>query len=108
MLSSMYYHRWHSPVDGRVVKTYIIPGTDYAARLDDGSDPDVVSRLQAFVTAISTPRALILVESDNPNIGLIEGRRHRVVSLWRVDALASVPSTDQLEVDAVTQSRGPE
>ncbi|KAF8421151.1 Phophatidylserine decarboxylase-domain-containing protein [Boletus edulis BED1] len=70
MLSSLDYHRWHSPVDGRVVKTYTIPGTYYAARLDDDPDLDVISRSQAFVTAIST-RALIFIESDNPDIGLM-------------------------------------
>ncbi|KAF9224704.1 phosphatidylserine decarboxylase proenzyme-like protein [Gyrodon lividus] len=70
ILSSLDYHRWHSPVDGRVIATRVIPGTYYAARLDDNPDPDVVSRSQAFVTAIST-RALIFIESDNPNIGLM-------------------------------------
>ncbi|KIJ57872.1 hypothetical protein HYDPIDRAFT_141941 [Hydnomerulius pinastri MD-312] len=70
MLSSLDYHRWHSPVDGRVVAAYVVPGTYYAARLDDNPDPDVVSRSQAFVTAIST-RALIFIQSDNPAIGLM-------------------------------------
>ena len=70
ILSSLDYHRWHSPVDGRVVRTYIVPGTYYAARLDDDPDPDVVSRSQAFVTAMST-RACIFIESDNPDIGLM-------------------------------------
>ena len=70
ILSSLDYHRWHSPVDGRVVKTYRIPGTYYAARLDDDSNIDVISRSQAFVTAMST-RALIFIESDNPDIGLM-------------------------------------
>jgi phosphatidylserine decarboxylase len=70
MLSSLDYHRWHCPVNGRVVKTYVVPGTYYAALLDDDSDPDVISRSQAFVTAIST-RALIFIESDNPDIGLM-------------------------------------
>ncbi|KAG9313740.1 Phophatidylserine decarboxylase-domain-containing protein [Chiua virens] len=70
ILSALDYHRWHSPVDGRVVKTYVVPGTYYAARLDDNPDPDVVSRSQAFVTAMST-RAVIFIESDNPAIGLM-------------------------------------
>ncbi|KAH0831096.1 Phophatidylserine decarboxylase-domain-containing protein [Lanmaoa asiatica] len=70
ILSSLDYHRWHSPVDGRVVKTYFVPGTYYAARLDDDPDPDVISRSQAFVTAISA-RAVIFIESDNPHIGLM-------------------------------------
>ena len=70
ILSSLDYHRWHSPVDGRVVRTYVVPGTYYAARLDDDPDMDVISRSQAFVTAMST-RALIFIESDNPDIGLM-------------------------------------
>ncbi|KIJ59871.1 hypothetical protein HYDPIDRAFT_32748 [Hydnomerulius pinastri MD-312] len=49
---------------------HVVPGTYYAARLDDNPDPDVVSRSQAFVTAIST-RALIFIQSDNPAIGLM-------------------------------------
>ena len=70
ILSALDYHRWHSPVDGRVVRTYVIPGTYYAARLDDDPCPDVISRSQAFVTAIAT-RAVIFIESDNPDIGLM-------------------------------------
>lgn len=70
ILSSLDYHRWHSPVDGHIVRTYVIPGTYYAARLDDDPDPDVISRSQAFVTAIST-RAIIFIQSDNPDIGLM-------------------------------------
>ena len=70
ILSSLDYHRWHSPVDGFVTKAYLIPGTYYAARLDNDLDPDVVSRSQDFVTNIAT-RALIFIECDNPAIGLM-------------------------------------
>ncbi|KAI6153066.1 phosphatidylserine decarboxylase-like protein [Pisolithus tinctorius] len=70
ILSSLDYHRWHSPVDGVVRKTRLIPGTYYAARLDNDRDPDIVSRSQDFVTAIAA-RALIFIESDNPMIGLM-------------------------------------
>ena len=70
ILSSLDYHRWHSPVDGVVKKAYLVPGTYYAARLDNDPDPDVVSRSQDFVTNIAT-RALIFIESDNPIIGLM-------------------------------------
>ena len=70
ILSSLDYHRWHSPVDGVVKKAYLIPGTYYAARLDNDPDPDVISRSQDFVTNIAT-RALIFIESDNPVIGLM-------------------------------------
>ncbi|KAI5997823.1 phosphatidylserine decarboxylase-like protein [Pisolithus orientalis] len=70
ILSSLDYHRWHSPVDGIVRNTRLIPGMYYAARLDNDPDPDVVSRSQDFVTAIAA-RALIFIESDNPVIGLM-------------------------------------
>ncbi|KAI6098279.1 Phophatidylserine decarboxylase-domain-containing protein [Pisolithus croceorrhizus] len=70
ILSSLDYHHWHSPVNGVVRKTCLIPGTYYAARLDNDPDPDVVSRSQDFVTAIAA-RALIFIESDNPVIGLM-------------------------------------
>lgn len=45
MLSSLDYHRWHSSVDGRVVRTCVVPGTYYAARLDYDPDPDVINDL---------------------------------------------------------------
>ena len=71
ILSSLDYHRWHSPVDGRVVKTYVVPGTYFAALTDDVyDDMDVITRSIAFQTAICT-RALIFIESDNPDIGLL-------------------------------------
>ena len=37
-LSALSYHRWHSPVDGTIVKAYNIPGTYYAATLEAGED----------------------------------------------------------------------
>jgi phosphatidylserine decarboxylase len=71
ILSSLDYHRWHSPIDGRVVKAYTVPGTYYAARTDDiHDDPDVITRSIPFQTAICT-RAFIFIESDNPDIGLM-------------------------------------
>ena len=72
MLSSSDYHRWRSPVDGVVKKTRLIPGTYYASLLDhdDCSSDDPLTRSQDFVTAIAT-RALIFIESDNKDIGLV-------------------------------------
>ena len=72
LLASRDYHRWRSPVDGVVKKTRLIPGTYYATLLDDddGSPDDPLTRSQDFVTAIST-RALIFIESDNKDIGLV-------------------------------------
>ena len=75
------YHRWHSPINGTITKTVVLPGTYYAALPDDGApanDPDVKegdphaahSRSQPWLT-VSATRALIFIQSDNPAIGLM-------------------------------------
>ncbi|KAI5989210.1 phosphatidylserine decarboxylase-domain-containing protein [Pisolithus orientalis] len=80
MLGCTDYHRWHSPVNGIVVRTRLISGTmnpspvphpTYFAGLLDGErkDLDVITRSQDFVTAIST-RALIFIQADDP-VGLM-------------------------------------
>ncbi|CAE6446981.1 unnamed protein product [Rhizoctonia solani] len=64
------YHRWHSPINGRVIKTRMIPGVYFSQspQASNGSQTDPISS-QRFLTAIST-RALVFIESDNPHIGL--------------------------------------
>jgi len=69
-LSVFSYHRWHSPINGRIVKTVLVPGTYYAEALSMGFDPSGPNLSQAFVTAVAT-RALIFIESPNPSIGLM-------------------------------------
>jgi len=74
-LSVFDYHRWHSPVNGRIVKTVLIPGTYYAESPDtkDGIHPKLPSRFhrsQSFLTAVAA-RALIFIEADSPKIGLM-------------------------------------
>ncbi|KAI6155706.1 phosphatidylserine decarboxylase [Pisolithus tinctorius] len=78
MLASLDYHRWRSPVNGTVVKTRLIAGmnhpnqpppTYFAGRWDDELDPDVITRSQDFVTAISS-RALIFIQAEEP-VGLM-------------------------------------
>ena len=55
ILSSLGYHLWYSPINGRVVKTYAVPGTYYAARAGNiHDDPDVITRSIAFQIAICT------------------------------------------------------
>ncbi|KAG0697607.1 phosphatidylserine decarboxylase-domain-containing protein [Suillus ampliporus] len=94
-LSPLAYHRWHSPINGRVIDTVLVPGTYFApnpvmnkifpdrstsealsitahsasTKLDVTYD-DIISQSQGFLTAYST-RALIFIESDNPDIGLM-------------------------------------
>ncbi|PBK93284.1 phosphatidylserine decarboxylase [Armillaria gallica] len=80
-LSPQDYHRWHSPVDGTIIRTQVIPGTYYAVLPDAGAevgDPDLkpgdprgaMIRSQAWLT-LSATRAIIYILADNPVIGLV-------------------------------------
>lgn len=69
-LSALSYHRWHSPVSGRIVKTQLIDGSYYAEALSAGFDPAGPNESQAYITQIAS-RALIFIEADNPDIGLM-------------------------------------
>ncbi|GIJ87962.1 hypothetical protein Asppvi_006878 [Aspergillus pseudoviridinutans] len=71
-LSSLSYHRWHSPVSGTVVKTRLVPGTYYSKAESQGfgSLHKSLSPSQGYLTAVAT-RALIFIEADNPAIGLV-------------------------------------
>lgn len=75
------FHRWHAPVDGKIVDGYVLEGTYYAVIPDAGAeigDPDLVPgdprggiiRSQPFLTLAAT-RAVIFIEADNPLIGLM-------------------------------------
>jgi phosphatidylserine decarboxylase len=69
-LSPLSYHRWHSPVDGVVVKAYVKDGTYFAEAASHGFDPAGPNDSQAFITEVAT-RALIFIEADNADIGLM-------------------------------------
>jgi len=69
-LSALSYHRWHSPVSGKIVKAYVQDGTYYAEALSEGYDPAGPNDSQGYITELAT-RALIFIEADNPAIGLM-------------------------------------
>jgi phosphatidylserine decarboxylase len=69
-LNPLSYHRWHAPVNGVITKAYVKDGTYYAEALSHGFDPAGPNDSQAFITEVAT-RALIFIEADNPNIGLM-------------------------------------
>lgn len=69
-LSALSYHRWHSPVSGRVVKTYVRAGTYYSETPAEGYDPAGPNDSQGYITEVAT-RAMIFIEADNPDIGLM-------------------------------------
>ena len=69
-LSPHSYHRWHSPVAGRVVKAYVQPGSYYSTAPSASDDEAPPNDSQAYLTAVAT-RAMIFIEAANPDIGLV-------------------------------------
>ena len=84
-LSVLSYHRWHAPVSGHIVRAFVKPGTYYSelpfggvGDLTNGKDAeskktvDTANEMssQVYITAVAT-RAIIFIEADNPNIGLM-------------------------------------
>jgi phosphatidylserine decarboxylase len=75
-LSTLYYHRWHSPVCGRVVKIVHVPGAYCAVSPStgfhtlNGPDPGAPGNSQAFLTNIAT-RMLIFIHAESKDIGLM-------------------------------------
>ncbi|KAJ8502729.1 hypothetical protein ONZ45_g11488 [Pleurotus djamor] len=68
-LSPFNYHRWHSPVNGRIIDAYVVDGSYYASVPDDKGTGSLI-RSQAFITSTAA-RALIFIECVNPDIGLM-------------------------------------
>lgn len=76
-LSALSYHRWHAPVSGKVLKTYVEDGSYYSEALIEGfADPDgkpddsAPNDSQGYLSEVAT-RAMIFIEADNPDIGLM-------------------------------------
>ncbi|GJE85173.1 phosphatidylserine decarboxylase family protein [Phanerochaete sordida] len=73
-LSATSYHRWHSPVRGTVVRTAAVPGAYYASSpavvLPNEPDPVAQMLSQAFIACVAT-RAMVFIQADNPDIGLM-------------------------------------
>jgi len=75
-LSALSYHRWHSPVSGKIVKAYVKDGTYYSEPLFEDftatqdADEENECSSQEYLSATAT-RAIIFIEADNPKIGLL-------------------------------------
>ncbi|WP_321312984.1 phosphatidylserine decarboxylase family protein [Halarcobacter sp.] len=75
-LSALSYHRWNSPVSGKIKKAFIVNGTYYLENRYQGfinpeqADPSAPNDSQPFLSAVAT-RAVIFIEADNPKIGLM-------------------------------------
>lgn len=69
-LSAMNYHRWHSPVSGTVVRAFLRDGTYYSESDEQGADALKPTESQSYLAHVSA-RAIILIEADDPVIGLM-------------------------------------
>lgn len=72
-LSALSYHRWHTPVSGTIRRAFVQEGTYFSEPLFEGTsepDPGGISLVQGYLTALAT-RAVIFIEADNPDIGLM-------------------------------------
>jgi len=69
-LSALSYHRWHSPVSGTIALAYIVEGSYYSETPAVGFDPAAPNDSQAYITEVAT-RAVILIQADDPRIGLM-------------------------------------
>ncbi|ODM15676.1 hypothetical protein SI65_08910 [Aspergillus cristatus] len=79
-LSALSYHRWHAPISGKIVKSYIINGTYYSEPLFTGTtsprdnhtyiDDVGIVTAETYLTSMAT-RAVIFIEADNPAIGTV-------------------------------------
>jgi len=69
-LSATSYHRWHSPVSGRIVKTRLIDGSYYAQTPAVGFDPAGPNESQGYITQVAS-RGVVFIQADNPKIGLM-------------------------------------
>jgi phosphatidylserine decarboxylase len=69
-LSANNFHRWHSPVAGTIVRAFVVDGTYYSEADSEGSDAVEPTNSQSYM-AHTAARAIIVIEADNPAIGLV-------------------------------------
>ena len=69
-LSANDYHRWHSPVSGTVVRSFLQEGTYYSEADTEGEDATEPMDSQAYITHVAA-RAIFIIQADDPVIGLM-------------------------------------
>ncbi|KIL63176.1 hypothetical protein M378DRAFT_187135 [Amanita muscaria Koide BX008] len=69
-LSPRDYHRWHSPVKGRVTKIVQVQGTYYSVYSEITDDPAPNELSVGLLPHVAT-RVLIYIQADDPKIGLV-------------------------------------
>jgi phosphatidylserine decarboxylase len=69
-LSATNYHRWHSPVAGTIVRAFTKDGTYYSEADTEGADAVEPMNSQSYLAHVAA-RAIILIDADDPVIGLL-------------------------------------
>jgi phosphatidylserine decarboxylase len=69
-LSATNYHRWHSPVAGTIAAAFVEEGTYYSEADSEGADAVEPMNSQSYLAHVAA-RAVILIEADDPVIGLM-------------------------------------
>jgi phosphatidylserine decarboxylase len=69
-LSATNYHRWHSPVAGTIVRAVTVEGTYYSEADAEGTDAVEPTNSQSYLAHVAA-RAIILIQADDPVIGLV-------------------------------------
>mmetsp|Transcript_7309 Transcript_7309/g.6555 ORF Transcript_7309/g.6555 Transcript_7309/m.6555 type:complete len:458 (-) Transcript_7309:46-1419(-) len=62
-LSATHYHRWNSPIDGRIIRSWLQPGTYFAIRPNQGETPGTFegTEAQPYLGHVAT-RAIFIFE----------------------------------------------
>lgn len=68
-LSGADYHRWHSPVAGKILDAKVVDGLMFSNLESEGNDIKGTGS-QGYYTAVNT-RGLVLIEADEPAIGTV-------------------------------------
>ncbi|KAF5963925.1 phosphatidylserine decarboxylase [Fusarium bulbicola] len=71
-VSALSYHRWNSPVNGKVVDVFNVPGTYYSESLFQGfpnPDGNGPNNWQPYISSVAT-RGIIYIQAEGP-IGLM-------------------------------------
>jgi len=69
-LSPFNYHRWHSPVSGTIREAFVKEGLYFSQAPSVGEDKTDQDNSEGYIAHVQA-RALIFIEADNPEIGLI-------------------------------------
>jgi len=63
-LNAYSYHRWHSPINGKVIDSFVQPGSYYAEDPSVGYDPVGPDRSQGYIAHLAA-RAIFILEGEN-------------------------------------------